>query len=893
MKKILSLFLLICLIFSMAVPFISTADDEKADEVVSGGDLTRLNVPKTTYEYGEPIIVSAIGTGYDWVGIYTMTAKNSMFYKYVGAEVSGGAGSGVEFDMIKDSVKNMDVPDVLPCGEYIIRLQPNDSSDFNLNIAWVKIKVVEGDGPVDEFEGGGDLTRLNVPKTTYEYGEPIIVSAIGTGYDWVGIYKPDGKYSMFYKYIGAEVNGGAGSGVEFDLIRDSVKNMDVPDVLPCGEYIIRLQPNDSSDFNLNIAWVKIKVVEGDGPVDEFEGGGDLTRLNVPKTTYEYGEPIIVSAIGTGYDWVGLYKPDGKHSMYYKYIGAEVNGGAGSGVEFDMIKDSVWNYAGLSDVLPCGEYIIRLQPNDSSDFNLNIAWVRIKVVPPENPGLPEKPIDATYTLEDPTSGYAAGTLTVKLKENVIAQHVIPYWGDDNGKLEGYTALAKFKAKSTELTYKFPSKMIIPTGATKLYLYTANYYFEESEECYVIDLPKGCAFKDQGDPIVRFQIVSDTHVVNQNEHASNTNYVNMLKDIVNMCPDSMGIFIVGDMVDTGYATEYQKMAELYKSVNGAPPQFIAIGNHDMFALSHEQSIKLFLKNATLPDGSHPEKAHYDFWLNGYHFVFLGNDKLVSMLDCTLNDDTLAWLDDTLAKDRDANRPTFLFIHQGIYNTVAGTLSGEGWDGIADSSEIKLKAILKKYPEVIMFSGHSHWNLDSNMTMLPGTSNFPTFFNTSSVSYLFTGYNVTAGEREEGSEGYYIEVYEDKILVLGRDFTTNSWRSSAQFVVEYEDGTGPLAYTVTLENQGIGNGPDQVKAVYNGKLTLPVPTAEGYEFMGWFTDADCTEQYDENAVVTGEFTLYAKWEPIAEPPQTGDATVYALVLAVAALIGMSVVVKRKVRV
>ena len=156
-----------------------------------------------------------------------------------------------------------------------------------------------------------------------------------------------------------------------------------------------------------------------------------------------------------------------------------------------------------------------------------------------------------------------------------------------------------------------------------------------------------------------------------------------------------------------------------------------------------------------------------------------------------------------------------------------------------------VLKKYPEVMMFSGHSHWNLDSNMTMLPGTSNFPTFFNTSSVSCLYTGYNVTAGEREEGSEGYYIEVYEDKILVRGRDFTTNSWRSSAQFVVEYEDGTGPLTCTVTLENKGIGDGPSQVQAIYNGKLSLSEPTADGYEFIGWFIDEACTELFDENTV------------------------------------------------
>lgn len=59
--------------------------------------------------------------------------------------------------------------------------------------------------------------------------------------------------------------------------------------------------------------------------------------------------------------------------------------------------------------------------------------------------------------------------------------------------------------------------------------------------------------------------------------------------------------------------------------------------------------------------------------------------------------------------------------------------------------------------------------------------------------------------------------------------------------------------------------------GKLTKPPydPKREGYEFSGWYTDAECTDKWDfENDVVTinfdeegnriyEEFCLYAKWE------------------------------------
>lgn len=594
---------------------------------------------------------------------------------------------------------------------------------------------------------------------------------------------------------------------------------------------------------------------------EFEGGGDLSRLNVPKTTYEFGEPILISAVGSGLDWVGLYFPDDLYSLQWTYIDASADKGVGSGVEFD-VRTAGTKGSNAPQTLPCGEYIIRLLPNDSSNFNNTIAWVKIKIVIPKDTPIPEKPVSATYELNDPTSGIADGKLTVNLSENEIAKNIVPYWGNENGKLEGYTALAKFKAKSTSVTYEFPKKMIIPEGATKLLIYTSNYFDMLSEDCYVIDLPAGSSFKNPGKPIVEFQVVSDIHVVDEKEHTSNTNYVNMLKDIISVSPESMGIFIAGDMVDYGYDAEYRKLKKLYESVEGAPPQYMAIGNHDMFAYSYEQSIKSFLKNATLPDGSHPKSSHYDFWLNGYHFVFLGNDNLVSMLDCTLTKETIAWLDKTLAEDRDAGRPTFLFIHQGMKNTVAGTLGGQGWNGIVSASELLLRTTLRKYPEVVMFCGHSHWDLDSEKTMLPKSGALPNIFNTSSVSYLYTSYNQASGERREGSEGYYLYVYEDKILVLGRNFQTGEWVPSAQFIVEIENGTGQKKNVVSFDTNGVGTAPEDIKVNPNGTIELPAVTAEGYNFIGWYTDKECTKEYVKDTAVTKNLTLYAKWEKLPDP-------------------------------
>lgn len=601
--------------------------------------------------------------------------------------------------------------------------------------------------------------------------------------------------------------------------------------------------------------------------EDFEGGGDLSRLIVPKTTYTYDEPINITAIGSGKDYVGIYFPDDPYSLRWTYVDKNEDRGVGSGVEFNL-KTAGYLGSNAPETLPVGEFIIRLQPNDSGNFNVTIAWVKIRIVPGDTE-LPEKPVSATYDLKDKTSGFATGKLTVRIKENEIAKNIVPFWGDEKGKLEGYTSLPKFKATSTEVSYDFPENLIIPTGATKLLVYTSNFFDQLSEECYEIKLPDGCAFKDPGAPIVEFQVVSDIHVVDKSNHTHNTNYINMLNDISKNSPNSMAMFIVGDMVDSGWESEYKKMANLYKTVDNLPPYYMAIGNHDLWSGTLQEQNDLFLKYAKLPNGLHPKSTHYDFWLNGYHFIFVGNDNLVNMIDATLSNETLDWLDKTLAEDRDANRPSFIFLHQGIYNTVAGTLSGQNWNGIVSASELKLKVILRKYPEVIMFNGHSHWEFDSERNMYPRSSSLPTIFNTSAVAYLTTSYNKQSGEKLAGSEGYYIRVYQDKVMVLGRDFTTGEWKSSAQYFVNYDNGTGPKKYQVTLDTLGVGTAPQPIMVAPNGKITPPTPTAEGYVFEGWYTNKTCTKEFDPQASIDKNITLYAKWSELPES-ETSPTTV-----------------------
>ena len=66
----------------------------------------------------------------------------------------------------------------------------------------------------------------------------------------------------------------------------------------------------------------------------------------------------------------------------------------------------------------------------------------------------------------------------------------------------------------------------------------------------------------------------------------------------------------------------------------------------------------------------------------------------------------------------------------------------------------------------------------------------------------------------------------------------------------------YTVAFDEQGKGSELHSQQIKKNGKAVKPEPTADGYSFEGWFTEAACQNAFDFNTAITKDITLYAKW-------------------------------------
>lgn len=67
----------------------------------------------------------------------------------------------------------------------------------------------------------------------------------------------------------------------------------------------------------------------------------------------------------------------------------------------------------------------------------------------------------------------------------------------------------------------------------------------------------------------------------------------------------------------------------------------------------------------------------------------------------------------------------------------------------------------------------------------------------------------------------------------------------------------FTVSFDTDG-GSHVDSVRVMHSDVLSLDCdPVKEGFTFTGWYTDRDCTNEWDMSTdAVTGSMTLYAGW-------------------------------------
>lgn len=190
-----------------------------------------------------------------------------------------------------------------------------------------------------------------------------------------------------------------------------------------------------------------------------------------------------------------------------------------------------------------------------------------------------------------------------------------------------------------------------------------------------------------PAIRIVTFNDSH--NQNDRvadAIDTAYELFDNDAV--YPGVDAFVYNGDFSSVGFEGDYEAFAQTYKEhVRPETPFINVIGNHEFKQTYYEE---LFRKHFGQELNTLTE-------ING--FSLIGFSGYRGLTEWTFTPGSLKWLADSLkaAEAKADGEPVFVFQHPHPWGTVYGSTV---W------GDPQLNVIFAKYPNVVDFSGHSHF-------------------------------------------------------------------------------------------------------------------------------------------------------------------------------------------
>lgn len=212
-----------------------------------------------------------------------------------------------------------------------------------------------------------------------------------------------------------------------------------------------------------------------------------------------------------------------------------------------------------------------------------------------------------------------------------------------------------------------------------------------------------------PVMRFIITSDSHITTIGDVQSSRlekmikfGYREAKKDPNYKNLDA--VLIAGDVTDMGTKIAFGSIKAAVKPVLKGNTQFLAT-----VSTSHDDR-NLGKESLALYEEIMGQETDFHRVINGFHFIGISASKIEGEHYSEYQKEWLvAELDKAVADDPD--KPIFVLQHEHISNTVYGSSDYEGW-GMPDFAEI-----LKNYPQVIDFSGHSHYPINDPRSIWQG--------------------------------------------------------------------------------------------------------------------------------------------------------------------------------
>ncbi len=270
------------------------------------------------------------------------------------------------------------------------------------------------------------------------------------------------------------------------------------------------------------------------------------------------------------------------------------------------------------------------------------------------------------------------------------------------------------------------------------------------------------------LLRFLVCSDVHIRSAEDERRGRLF-SLLRLAAGMAGEDPAhqtldaVFFVGDLTDDGTKEQYELFLETVTAAtpDGTPFFAVLAKNHDNWEFGRA-SIKTGLSYWRDLTG---QETDFHALLGGFHFIGLSTSDNDGEYYAEGQRD---WLSSELKKAaKDAGKPIFVFHHEHVPDTVYGSFPEDGW------AHPFFADILRQYPQIVHFSGHSHYPLNDPRSVVQ--TDF-TAVGTGSLSYAEL---TVDGERKIHPEGYrdvaagwLVEVLADGSLTLtGLDALTDT--------------------------------------------------------------------------------------------------------------------------
>lgn len=478
---------------------------------------------------------------------------------------------------------------------------------------------------------------------------------------------------------------------------------------------------------------------------------NLPYFKINSTTYQMSETIDVEVFGEELNaFVGIFDSLSE---------------PGKGIPRKKIKVSsagTYTFDLKAMNLDAGEYAICLYQNRTF-YNYCYQEIILKGEDKTDYQITDAKIDIIQNGKKTTTQLTifpstADELTYKL-----------YWCKDGLRLSNYTEIKRIKIKDAldGFQINLNDNLIMPNEANELEIAI----IEGESKSFYLQMDDTLKLAES-EYVYNFQVLTDIHANNDNE-AWTSHFSSALLDVKCLAGNTSGIFTVGDNTDMGSQTHYQHLFSMIDNVftDEKPPMYFTVGNHDYMYFMESvggftQAMNYFVDVTKMPNYYHAREV------NGYKYIFLSSDE--QTVAGSIYKEQMDWFKNEMKKV-DKNQFAFVFLHQPLKDTTAGSLEDQDWYGVNNVAE-EMKSVLADYPNVVLFTGHTHYSLDCYRASLLGHGENANFIHNGSVAYLWNDEYIEI----PGSHGNFIEVYKDYIVIMGRDFYKRKWVSGSQQVI-----------------------------------------------------------------------------------------------------------------